>query len=136
MKYRNGNVTQSIITSDDVIISKGKNSLSSLTDAIDNQQNEIDKLKSNVKYLYSYGGVGGNGSGGGSGSGSASGEPTLFITLNEVQVNDGKSDSIVLNKPGSYRLYINLRNSGGEKFFVKWAVDGMSIGFRGHLLAL
>ena len=129
MKYRNGNVTQSIITSDDVIISKGKNSLSSLTDAIDNQQNEIDKLKSNIKYLYSYGGVGGNGSGGGSGSGSASGEPTLFITLNEVQVNDGKSDSIVLNKPGSYRLYINLRNSGGAQFFVTRAVDGMSIDY-------
>ena len=52
MKYRNGNVTQSIITSDDIIISKGKNSLSSLTDAIDSQQNEIDKLKSNVKYVY------------------------------------------------------------------------------------
>ena len=129
MKYRNGNVTQSIITSDDVIISKGKNSLSSLTDAIDNQQNEIDKLKSNVKYLYSYGGVGGNGSGGGSGSGSASGEPTLFITLNEVQVNDGNTAPIVLNAPGTYRLYINLRNSGGKKFFVKWAVDGMSIDY-------
>ena len=61
---RNG---KNIITSDDITV-LGKNSGKSLEEVLENLQSESDSLKSNVKWLYKYGGVGGSGSGGGGGT--------------------------------------------------------------------
>jgi len=62
MKRKNG---KNIITSDDVTV-LGKNSGKTLEEVLESLQNDSDSLKSNVKWLYKYGGVGGNGGGGGS----------------------------------------------------------------------
>jgi len=52
-----------IITSDDITM-LGKNSGKDLQTVLENAQNDIDSLKSNVKWLYKYGGVGGSGGSG------------------------------------------------------------------------
>ena len=63
------------ITGDDVIITKGAkhpgktvdDAIEEVDNTLDEHQKDIDKLKSNLKYVYSYGGVGGKGSGGSGG---------------------------------------------------------------------
>ena len=55
---------KNIITTDDISVTKDLSNLGeSLSDIILNQSEELDKLNSNIKWLYKYGGVGGSGSG-------------------------------------------------------------------------
>ena len=123
MKVKKGDKVYPFITGDDVIITKGINHPGKTVDdafvevdeTLDKHQKEIDKLKSNLKYVYSYGGVGGKGSGG-SGSGST-GAATLFISLGGHQLQNG-GNPIVLNEPGNYVLEGNVSNSGGETYYV------------------
>ena len=68
MKY---NGTNNIITDNDILVTSGSGSNKDLHTVIEEQQYDIDTLKSNVKWIYKYGGVG-SGTGGGSGSGSGS----------------------------------------------------------------
>lgn len=128
MKVIKGNKTYPVITGDDVIVTKGSQSLRTVDDALDNQQKEIDKLKSNVKYIYSYGGVGGNGSGGNGGS-TSSGEASLLITLDGHKIT-GDNNAIVLGKPGKYNLSISLRNSGGKEYYIQTSVGGKAFSKR------
>ena len=112
------------ITGDDVVITKGvkhpgqtvDEAFDEVDDTLDQHQKDIDKLKSNLKYVYSYGGVGGRGSGG-SGGGGSTGTPTLFISLNGHQLQSG-GNTIVLNEPGTYTVEGSVSNSGGETFYV------------------
>lgn len=122
MRYKNGNDIQRIITGDDVIITSGTNSLSTVDEAIEKQQKEIDKLKSNMKYIYSYGGVGGTGSGGGT---TNTKDPVLYIEIDGKKLTNG--DILVLSGPGSYDITINVRNGGGETFYVKLATGSTKI---------
>ena len=85
-------------------------------DVLDEHKKEIDKLKSNVKYIYSYGGVGGNGHGGSGGGGT--GNPMLFVSLGGHQIQSGKDNIIVFGKPGQYVFEGSLSNAGGEIFYV------------------
>jgi hypothetical protein len=57
------------ISDKDIVITEGNNLGETLSDILDNQQSDLNQLKSNVKWLYKYGGIG---SGGGSGTGSTS----------------------------------------------------------------
>ena len=66
MKLNNG---QNIINDQDINLT-GSNIGKTLSSFLNKQQEDIDKLKSNVKWLYKYGGVGSGGGGTGSGSSS------------------------------------------------------------------
>ena len=55
MKY---NGTDNIITDNDILITSGNGSNKNLYTVIEKQQYDIDTLKSNVKWIYKYGGVG------------------------------------------------------------------------------
>lgn len=124
MKIKKGDKIYPIITGDDVIITKGvkhpgqtvDEAFNEVDNTLDEHKKDIDKLKSNMKYLYSYGGVGGNGRGGSGGS--QSGTPALFISLNGRQVQSGSDNVIVLNSPGQYVLEGSVSNNGGDTYYV------------------
>jgi len=127
----NGN--KPIIVDDDIIVTAPSNFGDSLQKVIDKHHKDIEKLKSNMKFIYSYGGVGGSGSGG-SGGGSAK-EPKLYAELKNIETGESKqinldinnTNPLILPKPGAYRFYAKLSNSGGEKFFLKYATGANSI---------
>lgn len=96
-----------IITEDDIILSG-----SSLSERFESQQQQINQLQSNVKWIYKYGGVG-KGGGGGSSPSSFS----VYATLNNVQLKD---QTIVLNGAGSYHLFIKINNPNNGAFNVKY----------------
>lgn len=122
-----------IIIDDDIIVTTPSNIGDSLKDVIDEQHKDIEKLKSNMKFIYSYGGIGGSGKGG-SGGGSTK-EPKLYAELKNIETGESKqinldinnTNPLVLPKPGAYRFYAKLSNSGGEKFFLKYATGTNSI---------
>ena len=100
----NGN---NIITDNDITLT-GKHSGETLDVILDNQQEEIDKLKGNVKWIYQNGGVGGNGSSGGGVTGAWS----IFATLESTQV---KSNNIILNGNGNYNLVVKINKPQGQR---------------------
>lgn len=123
MKIKKGDKIYPVITGEDVIATKGysvENDLTSfptVDDILDKHQKDLDKLKSNMKYIYSYGGVGGNGSGG-SGGTTTEKEPSLYITLDGHQLQAG-GNAIVLSEPGEYIVEGNVRNSGGKTYYIR-----------------
>ena len=131
MKVKKGDKVYPFITGDDVIITKGINhpgktvddALEEIDDELTSQKKDIEKLKSNLKYLYSYGGVGGNGN---NGSGGSVGAAALFISLGGHQLQNG-GNPIVLNEPGAYVLEGNVSNSGGETYYVSVTVGNREI---------
>ena len=130
MKLNNKN---RIIIDDDIIVTTPSNIGDSLKDVIDEHHKDIEKLKSNMKFIYSYGGIGGSGKGG-SGGGSVK-EPKLYAELKNIETGESKqinldinnTNPLILPKPGAYRFYAKLSNSGGEKFFLKYATGSNSI---------
>ena len=121
-KLIKGNSVREIITDGDVIITSTSKIGKTLDKVLDEQQSDIDRLKSNVKYIYAYGGVGGIGSGG-SGSGSGNGPISILITL-DAQVVDKSGKIIILDGPGMYELYIQVSNAGGKDFYVGYTTNG------------
>lgn len=122
------------ITDDDILVTNPRDIGDSLKDVIEEQREDIEKLKSNMKFIYSYGGVGGSGKGGSGGGGSAK-EPKLYAELQHVESGEIRQinldinniNPLILPKPGTYRFYAKLRNSGGEKFILKYATGSNSI---------
>ena len=114
MKLNNGN---KIIHEDDIVLSDG----SSLSERLSSQQSTIDKLNSNIKWIYKYGGVG-SGTGGGSGGGGIQ-SFTIYATLNNIQLKD---QNIVLNGEGVYPLYIKINNPNGASFNVQYSYTNRS----------
>lgn len=107
MRLNNGN---KIITEDDIILNDGSISLS---EKFANQQSQIDQLKSNVKWMYKYGGVGSGGS-----SGTSSTNFSIYASLNNIQIND---NNIVLSSTGNYQLYITINNPNGYSYNVQYS---------------
>jgi len=128
------NNKQRIIIDDDILVTSPHNLGESLKDVIDEQRQDIEKLKSNIKFIYSYGGVGGSGNGG-SGSGGSVKEAKLYAELQNVETGETRQinldvnniNPLILPKPGTYRFYAKLRNSGGERFILKYATGSNSI---------
>lgn len=86
-----------------------------LSEVIDKQQEDINTLKSNLKWIYKYGGVGSGGAGGG---GSASSVPWNFkVEINEVARKDG--DVLNLGQPGTYKFKLQIYKIQGRTFDVK-----------------
>ena len=117
------------LTGDDVLVTNVSShtgetvdeALDSIASTLDDHQTEIDKLKSNVKYIYSYGGVGGKGSGGSGGSQIESAR--FFASLADHQMIADSVNAIVLPGPGEYPIDISVGNSGGQTYYVKTDVS-------------
>lgn len=103
---------QNIINDTDITMT---NTGHSLSEVIQNHEEAISNLKSNVKWMYKYGGVG-TGSGGGS---SESSTPWSFkVEIDEVaRVNNSK---INLGKQGEYKLAIQLYKVQNRTFTIKY----------------
>ena len=105
------NNNSKIVSDDDIIMSDGSMTLS---DRLSSLRNDIDSLKTNVKWIYKYGGVG-SGSGGGGGSNKTF---SIFASLDGVQI---KNSNIVLNGVNTYPLLIIINNPNGGKFNVTYS---------------
>lgn len=106
------NNNSKIVSDDDIIMSDGSLTLS---DKLSSITNDVNSLKTNVKWIYKYGGVGsGSGSGGGGGD-----KPfSVFASLNGIQI---KGNNIVLNGIDTYPLLIIINNPNGGKFNVTYS---------------
>ena len=95
---RNG---KNIILSSDVTVESGSNRGKNLDEILEKQDSEIKELKSNVKWVYKYGGVG-SGKGGGPGISTAW---SIYARLGGELIN---GETIVLSGKGSYRLSLKI----------------------------
>ena len=87
-KLIKGDSIQNIITDGDIVITSSSKIGKTLNDVLVKQQSDIDRLKSNVKYIYAYGGVGNTGGSGGSGDIDLSGYATKNFVYNEIEKID------------------------------------------------
>ena len=124
MKY---NGTDNIITDNDILVTSGNGSNKNLHTVIEKQQYDIDTLKSNVKWIYKYGGVG-SGSGGGSGSGSGGGKWSFDVNINDVPLN--VNSTLDLSKklvgdiaPVTVSVTIKNPSVGGYQFKLQYGYD-------------
>ena len=106
------NNNSKIVSDDDIIMSDGSLTLS---DKLSSITNDVNSLKTNVKWIYKYGGVGsGSGPGGGGGD-----KPfSVFASLNGIQI---KGNNIILNGIDTYPLLIIINNPNGGKFNVTYS---------------
>lgn len=124
MKY---NGTDNIITDNDILVTSGGGSNKNLHSLIEEQQYDIDTLKSNVKWIYKYGGVGGSGGGSGSGSGSG-GKWSFDVNINDVPLN--ANSPVDLSKklvgdiaPVTVSVIIKNPSAGGYQFKLQYGYD-------------
>lgn len=113
-KLIKGDSIQNIITDGDIVITSPYKNGKTLNEVLVEQQSDIDKLKSNVKYIYAYGGIGRNG---GSGNIDLRGYATKDFVTGEIEkiVNDyytiNQTDNLLENKQdilsGSDHIQIN-----------------------------
>lgn len=106
------NNNSKIVSDDDIIMSDGS---STLSDKLSSITNDVNSLKTNVKWIYKYGGVG---SGSGNGGGGSDKPFSVFASLNGIQL---KGENIVLNGIGTYPLLIIINNPNGGKFNVTYS---------------
>lgn len=123
MKY---NGKDNFITDNDILVTSGVGSNKNLHTVITEQQDDIDELKSNVKWIYKYGGVGsGSGSGYGSGSG-GKWKPTIQIggILAETGVPVDLSNKIIDNVAlVDINIAISNPGAGGYQFKISYSYD-------------
>ena len=112
------NNNSKIVSDDDIIMSDGSMTLS---DRLSSITNDVDSLKTNVKWIYKYGGVG-SGSGGSGGGGNKT--FSIFASLNGVQIKDS---NIILNGIDTYPLLIMINNPNGGKFNVTYSYTTKSV---------
>lgn len=116
MKYNKSK----IITDKDIILSDFETDLG---DTLKKQQDQIDSLKSNVKWMYKYGALGS-----GAGSGGGGSQQSTFKVL---MYKDGvelihSNDTIYYSNPGTYNITIKILNAGSAQYSVKVSVNGKS----------
>lgn len=112
MKRKNSN----IITDEDITLTSYENQDKTLSEALSEQKQEIEKLKSNVKFIYKYGGIGsGSGSGGGSGT-----SWQVVITRLDTGVNILPETTLNLSGPGDYGFSVQIYNGGISTFKVTY----------------
>lgn len=120
---------RNIITSEDVTL-LGSNSGKTLDEVIENIQNSQDQLKSNVKWLYKYGGVGGSGKGSSDSSSNLSKwtaqvqlvtkdriinipeQPKNSTTYQTEMINNSKLIRVKINNPYGQEFQIKVRFGG------------------------
>ena len=96
-----------IITDND-IVTTGRNAGSNLNTVIENIEDDVTKLKRNLKFVYEHGSVGGGG-----GSGSGVGKWAITATLGGKTISNG---NIISLTPGetSYTLVISISGGSGD----------------------
>lgn len=134
MKTQDG---KNIILDSDVTVSDLGNSLSEI---LQQQKEDLDKLKSNVKWLYKYGGVGsgkgGNNSGGSGGDTSVSADWEGFITVNGIpyafKAGTGEvyNGQIVLPESGSYVVSVRIPKPQGNDFTATFNFGGQITNYK------
>lgn len=114
------NKTHNIITDGDITITgENKNLGNSLSEIIQSHEDSINKLKSNVKWLYKYGGVGSGTGGSGTGG---SGKWGFSASLGGRRLEDGQT--IPLDGAGNYLFSISISRAGGAQYSVSLSFDG------------
>lgn len=103
---------KNIISDSDINIT-GQYLQGTLDTILDKQEQDINELKRNVKFLYQYGGVGSH-----SGSGGSSSKFSIYATLNKVQITNG--NLISLDGPGNYNLQIMVNRPGGLQYRITY----------------
>ena len=103
------NGKSNIITDRDITITEGLHLGENLSDVIDSQQKDINKLRSNVKWLYKYGGVGSGKGGGGSATSWA-----LYVSMGGKLVD---SDNTISLDPNASSYTIEIRIAGGTNAY-------------------
>ena len=107
---------KNIILDSDVTVTE---SSSSLSEVLKSHSNDLEKLKSNVKWLYKYGGVG---SGSGSGGGSSTSKWYALINVNGIsyQVNseETKTGNLIVNGSGKYPISVQIIRPQGSAFSI------------------
>lgn len=113
------NGKKNIITDRDVTITGDKNLGDSLHSVIAKHQTDLDKLKSNVKWLFKYGGVGS-----GTGGGSAPGKWSVVATLDGKTISN--NNKISLNQDiSSYVLDIRI-SGASTSYYVEYSYGNIS----------
>lgn len=119
MKLTQNNNTSNIITDKDITLTGDFSSLgNTLFDVIDEQQKQIEKLRSNVKWIYQYGGTGGHGGGGGGG---ASTSKIVLTKLDTGAVINSNSQLIYGDESSTKKLGIQLYGGGTSMFKVEYS---------------
>lgn len=109
-----------IISDKDIIVTNGSNIGKSLSEVLDKQNDDISNLKSNVKYIYTHGGVG-NGSSGGSGSGSSSSTWDVIVMLGGTDITD--ESSVIFTTPGQYKLFVKIMRANNGTYSIKYKTE-------------
>lgn len=113
------NGSKNIILDSDITITDPKNFGDSLSDVLHKQQSDINDLKSNVKWIYKYGGVGS-----GSGGGGTSTKWSIVATLDNKAIQNRNTISLD-SETTSYVL--DIRISGGTgSFYVEYSYGNVS----------
>ena len=110
---------KNIITDQDVTLTGNDFAGKTLDTVLTEQDERLDRIESNVKWIYKYGGVG-SGSGGGSGSGSSTTWSVVVSRLDNGSVlKDGLSMN--LSGPGSYGVSVQIYRGGSDTFSVQYS---------------
>ena len=118
---------RNIITDQDITVTGASNLGNNLSDILQNQDNDIKKLKGEVKWLYKYGGVGSGGGGGGDNAGGSSSSWAVYATLGGRTLVNGGTVSLP-NGSATYNLSISVKNGNGN-YSVKYTyADGSKSG--------
>jgi len=96
-----------IVTSEDVVMA-GKTVGKSLTDVINEHETKLERLSSNDKWLYKYGGFG-SGTGG---SGGSSDNWSIYAAINGQQIRSGNTISLYNSSSCKLDISINKPNAG------------------------
>ena len=110
---------KNIITDQDITLTGNDFAGKTLDSVLTEQGEKLDRIESNVKWIYKYGGVG-SGSGGGSGSGSSTRWTAVVSrTDNGSVLKDGIAMN--LSGPGSYGISIQIYRGGSDTFSVQYS---------------
>lgn len=120
------NGTNNFITDQDILVTSPTGGGNQLSSVLKTQQDSINELKSNVKWIYKYGGVG-SGSGGGGG---AKGSWKASISINNAPVvNNQDLDLSPFFNDGVVHANISVTisnpSAGGYRFAVLYKYGGM-----------
>jgi len=121
MRLHNNNEEFPIIVDTDIIMTDENMSAdigTTLHDVINEHDSKIERLESNVKWMYRYGALGSGGTSGGSGGGSTS-KMTVFIYKDGTQpVSPGTR--LMYSGEGMYKFKVEIHGGGSDTFLVKY----------------
>jgi hypothetical protein len=107
-----------IITDQDIDLTAYENQDKTLSEVLTEHKQDIEQLKSNVKFIYKYGGIG---SGSGSGSGGGSGTSwKVVITRLDTGTAITSGSTLNFGGPGNYSFAIQIYGGGSSSFRITY----------------